>query len=165
MKRLSRILLALGCLVAGFAMAKLVIPPREVWEKPARFDAPDHPQFATTIFCIGDLLEGDQPLVKKEAIGSEAESQSTFTHYVIRRDEVVRLIERQVAPDTWKDEGGQSVLKAEGDKLFVEQTPANVKAIDGLLESLRNGKRFDITHRQGQSGKRRAEPLRGLLGT
>ena len=128
-------------------MAKLVIPSREVWEKPARFDAPDHPQFATTIFRIGDLLEGDQPLVKKEAIGSEAESQSPFTRYMIRRDEVVRLIERQISPDTWKDAGGQAGLKAEGDKLFVEQTPTNVKAIDGLLESLRNGKRFGVTHR------------------
>ena len=126
-------------------MAKLVIPPREVWEKPPRIDPPDHSQFATTIFRIGDLLEGDQPLVKKEAIGSEAESQSTFTRYVIRRDEVVRLIERQIAPDTWKDAGGQAGLKTGGDKLFVEQSPANVKAIEALLESLRNRKGSEIT--------------------
>ena len=128
-------------------MAKLVIPPREVWEKPPRLDLPDHPQFATTVFRIGGLLERDQPLVKKEAISSDAVSQSRFTRYVIRRDEVVRLIERQIAPDSWKDAGGQAGLKAEGDKLFVQQTPANIKAIDGLLESLRNGKRFDATHR------------------
>jgi len=135
------------CLAAGFATAKLVIPPREVWEKPPRIDPPDHPQFATTVFRIGDLLEGEQPLVKKEPKVVEAEGQSRFTRYVIRRDEVVKVIERQIAPSTWKDAGGQAGLKAEGDKVFVEQTPANVKAIDGLLESLRNGKRFDMTHR------------------
>lgn len=129
----------------GFAIAKFVIPPREVWEKPPGIDPPDHPQFATTIFRIGDLLERDQPLVKKEPKDAESESQSPFTQYVIRRDEVVKLIERQIAPDTWKDAGGQAGLKAKGDKLFVEQTPAIVKAIDGLLESLRNGKQSVIT--------------------
>lgn len=121
-------------------MAKLIIPPREVWEEPTLIDPPDRPQFATTVFRVGDLVEGDQPLANKDPIGSDTEGQRRFTRYMARRDELVALIEKQIAPDTWKDAGGRAGLKAEGDKLFIEQTPANVKEIDRLLESLRNGK-------------------------
>lgn len=139
-RRLPRILLALVCFATGFAIAKLVIPPREVWEKPQLVDRPHHPQLAKTVFRIGDLLEGEQPLVNEDQRGSEMESQSPFTRYLARRDELVKLIERKIAPLTWKDAGGLAGLRADGDKLFVEQTPANTEAIDRLLQSLRNGR-------------------------
>jgi len=139
-KRLPRILFALISLATGFAMAKLAIPPREVWEGPQMIDPSDPPQFAKTVFRVSDLLEGDQPLVNEDQRDSQIESQSPFTRYMARRDELVKLIERNIAPLTWKDAGGFAGLRADGDKLFVEQTPANTEAIDRLLQSLRNGR-------------------------
>ena len=142
MKRLPRIFLAFIRLAAGVAAAKLVVPPLEVWQSATATEPPAHSELPITIFRIGDLLERNQlPTIDSEI--SEIQSASRFDRYSNRRGELVQLIETKIDPDSWMDSGAQGPVRGRihgaGDALIVTQTPANTKAIDAFLESLRNG--------------------------
>jgi len=141
LKRLPRILLILICLAAGFAAAKLVVPPREVWQRPVVTGTAAHLELPTTIFRVSDLLERDQ-LSGVDTEISDANKTSNFTRYWNRRWKIVRMIETQIDPDSWIDNGSpgpvRGIIRGVGDKLIVTQTPANTKAIEVFLESLRN---------------------------
>lgn len=122
-------------------MAKLVVPPREVWQRPAAVSTA-HSELPLTIFRIGDLLERDQ-LSDVDSEISDIDKKSNFTRSWNRRWKIVRMIETQIDPDSWIDNGSpgpvRGIIRGVGDKLIVTQTPANTKGVEVFLESLRNG--------------------------
>jgi len=142
MRRLRKIFLALFWLAAGLGAAKLIVPPRQIWQTPKMSNSAEHAELPTTVFRVGDLLEREQlPTIDSEISGIEHESP--FTRYSDRRGELMQMIEAKIDPDSWMDNGAQGPIRGRihgaGDVLVVTQTRANTKAIDAFLESLRYG--------------------------
>ncbi len=63
-----------------------------------------------------------------------------------RVDEIIKLIQDTVSPDSWRDTGGQvgSVRELSG-QLIVTQTPENQNAVRGLLEKLRETRAIEVS--------------------
>ncbi|HEX8524828.1 MAG TPA: M56 family metallopeptidase [Tepidisphaeraceae bacterium] len=94
----------------------------------------------TRVYDIRDLL------VDPKDYTAAGEKQSLFTRSREQRvEDITKLIQETVAPDTWREAGGTlGSLRELSGQLIVTQTPENHQQIHAVLESMRDSRSLQV---------------------
>ncbi len=67
----------------------------------------------------------------------------------VRAAELVQLMRRMIAPDTWRDAGGQGTIRSQGDRLWIQQDSTVRRRILSFCEKLRLARGLPLKSKYG----------------